>query len=58
MRTLEERKTENKPFFRNMYGENIHNQRNEEIYVKLKINEGISPKYESSYKQATRQTKT
>ena len=30
-----------------MYREDIHNQRNE----------GISPKYESSYKQATRQTK-
>ena len=43
MKTLEERKTENK----NMNRLDIHNQRNE----------GISPKYESSYKQATRQTK-
>ena len=43
MKTPEERNTENK----NMYREDIHNQRNE----------GISPIYESSYKQATRQTK-
>ena len=57
-------KNRKQKFIRNMYIGDTRNQRNEEtkknykIHVKLKINEGISPKYESSYKQATRQTKT
>ena len=59
--TLEERKTEKQKFIRNMYIEEIQNQRNEEIKKNTKIHEklkrGMSQEYSSSYKQATRQAK-
>ena len=61
MKILEERKTEKHKFIRNMYIEEIHKYKNEEIKKNTKIHQkltrGISQEYSSPYQQATTQAK-